>query len=229
MRRVALLVLTLLAVPAAAAPKPPVVVELFTAQGCASCSEANAIVGKLADRPGVLPLTYSVDYWDYLGWPDTFAKPEFGRRQKAYVAHMALSEPYTPQVVVDGQSEAPGLQTEKIDRLVRQAARAPRNPPDVAFIGARRVDVGSGRPPRGGAEVWLVRYDPRERDVEVRSGDNKGKVIPHRNVVREIARLGAWKGRPTAYRLPAPTEEGLATLLLVQAAKGGRMIAAAKR
>jgi len=227
MRRAALILLVLLAAPAVAAAKPPVIVELYTAQGCVSCSEANAFVGKLAERPGVLPLTFAVDYWDYLGWPDTFAKPEFARRQKAYVARMSVSEPYTPQVVVDGHAQAPGGQADKIEKLLRDAAKAPRDPPDMAFIGARRVDVGSGRAPRGGAEVWLVRYDPRERDVEVKRGDNRGQVIPHRNVVRQIARLGLWKGRATAYRLPAATEEGLATVVLVQAA-GGRMLAAAQ-
>jgi hypothetical protein len=97
----------------------------------------------------------------------------------------------------------------------------------LQFIGARRVDVGSGRAPRGGAEVWLVRYDPRERDVEVTRGDNRGQTIPHKNVVRQIARLGVWKGRPTAYRLPSAPEEGLSTVVLVQV-PGGRMLAVAQ-
>jgi len=227
MRRVALIFLVLLAAPAAAAPRPPVVVELYTAQGCASCGEANAFIGKLAERPGVLPLTFPVDYWDYLGWPDTFAKPEFAKRQKAYVASLAVSEPYTPQVVVDGRAQAAGLQSDKIEKLLRDAANTPRDPPDMQFVGARRVDVGYGRAPRGGAEVWLVRYDPRERDVEVKRGDNRGQTIAHKNVVRQIARLGLWKGRPTAYRLPPATEEGLSTVVLVQVA-GGRMVAAAQ-
>ncbi|WP_371130376.1 DUF1223 domain-containing protein [Phenylobacterium sp.] len=211
----------------ALAAKPPVVVELFTAQGCASCGEANSYVGKLAERPGVLALTFGVDYWDYLGWPDTFAKPEFADRQKAYVTRLALREPYTPQVVVDGRAQAGGLQTDKVDKLLANAARDPRNPPDMAFIGPRRVDVGSGLVPRGGAEVWLVRYDPREQDVVVRTGDNRGKTVVHRNVVREIIRLGRWRGRPTAYRLPAPSEEGLATAVLVQGPEGGGILAAA--
>src|ERR1700694_425484 len=106
MRKAALFSLALLALPlsvlagSAAAARPPVVVELYTAQGCASCGEANAHVAKLAERKGGLALTFSVDYWDYLGWADTFAKPEFTARQKAYVAKLALREPYTPQVVV---------------------------------------------------------------------------------------------------------------------------------
>src|SRR6185369_15752979 len=104
MRTGALFSLILLALPAAAAAKPPVVVELYTAQGCASCSEANVYAAKLAERPGVLVLTFPVDYWDYLGWSDTFAKPEYAERQKAYVAKLSLREPYTPQIVVDGRT-----------------------------------------------------------------------------------------------------------------------------
>jgi hypothetical protein len=216
----------LLAAPAhAVAAKPPVVVELFTAQGCASCGEAGAFVARMAERPDVLPLTYSVDYWDYLGWADTFAKPEFADRQRAYVAKLALREPYTPQVVVDGRAQVSGQQTARIDALIRDARRQPHDPPDIKFITARRVDVGYGRPPQGGAEVWLVRYDPRERDVEVKSGDNRGQQIKHRNVVRQVVRLGAWRGRPTAYRLPPAPEEGLSSVLLVQGAQGGRIIA----
>lgn len=230
MRKAALLCLTLIATPGlAVAAKPPVVIELYTAQGCASCSEANSYVGQLAEKPGVLALTFPVDYWDYLGWPDTFAKPEFADRQRAYVARLDLREPYTPQVVIDGHAQAGGLQTEKVDTLLASAAQAPRRAPDMAFIGRRRVDVGSGPVPRGGAEVWLVRYDPREQDVVVKKGDNRGQTVAHRNVVREIKRLGSWRGRPTAYRLPPPTEDGLATAVLVQGPEGGRILAAAQR
>ena len=86
------------------------------------------------------------------------------------------------------------------------------------------MDVGSGRRPAGGAEVWLVRYDPREQDVAVKAGDNKGQTIVQKNVVREVRRLGAWKGRATSFRLPPAAEEGLKTVVLVQAAHGGRIL-----
>jgi hypothetical protein len=228
MRKAALFSLVLLALPLQAAARPPVVVELYTAQGCASCGEANAHVAKLADRPGVLPLTFSVDYWDYLGWADTFAKPEFAERQKAYVAKLGLREPYTPQVVVDGAAQAAGSKADKVDALVAEAAKAPRNAPDIHFVGDKRVYVGSARAPKGGGEVWLIRYDPREQDVAVKSGDNKGQTIPEKNVVRELIRLGAWRGKPVAFHLPPPSEEGLKTAVLVQAARGGRVLAAAE-
>jgi hypothetical protein len=237
MRKALLFSLILLALPPTAAgrarhkPPPlktPIVVELYTAQGCASCGAANAFVAKLADRPGVLPLTFSVDYWDYLGWADTFAKPEFAERQKAYVSKLALREPYTPQVVVDGLAEAPGSKTERVDRLVKDATKAQRNPPDIHFIAEKRVYVGSGRAPKGGADVWLVRYDPRGQDVAVKTGDNKGQTIVEHNVVREVTRLGAWRGKPAAFRLPAAAEDGLKTVVLVQGARGGRLIGAAE-
>jgi hypothetical protein len=212
---------------AAPPPRAPVVVELYTAQGCANCVAANAYVAKLADRPGVLALTFSVDYWDYLGWADTFAKPEFADRQKAYDAKLAVREPYTPQVVVDGVAQAPGAKTARVDKLVRDAAKAARNPPDIRFANGR-IYVGSARPPAGGGEVWLLRYDPRTQEVAVKSGDNKGQTIVERNVVREIVRLGGWRGRPVAFRLPPAPEEGLRTLVLVQGAKGGKVVGAAE-
>lgn len=230
MRKAALLSVILLAFSAGvAAAKPPVLVELFTAQGCGSCDDANAHLGKLADRPGVLALTFSVDYWDYLGWTDTFAKPEYAERQKAYVSRLKLREPYTPQVVIDGREEAQGLKTAEVDRLVRAAIAAPRNPPDMRFVGARRVDVGSGRVARGGADVWLIRYDPRAVEVAVRAGDNRGETVVLRNVVREIHRLGAWRGRPQAYRMPAATDDGLRTVVVVQQPRGGRVVGLAQR
>ncbi|MBW8816537.1 MAG: DUF1223 domain-containing protein [Caulobacterales bacterium] len=237
MRKAALLSLILLACPAAlawptgasaaraGAGKAPVLVELFTAQGCGKCKDANAYFGKLADRPGVLGLTYSVDYWDYLGWADTFARPEFAERQKAYVARLKLREPYTPQVVVDGRDEAQGLKTTEVDKLVRAAAAAPRDPPEIHFVGNRRVDVGSARAPKGGADVWLIRYDPRAVEVAVKAGDNRGETVVERNVVREMTRLGAWKGKPQAFRLPPPEEEGLKTVVVLQGPKGGRVLA----
>jgi len=225
MRKAALLSLILLALPAAAAAKTPVVVELYTAQGCAACGAANVYASKLAGRAGVLVLTFPVDYWDYLGWADTFAKPDFADRQKAYVAKLSLHEPYTPQVVVDGHVQASAVNPDRVDKLIKDAAKTGRNPPDISFLsGGKRVDVGSGDAPRGGAEVWLVRYDPREQDVAVKTGDNKGKTIVQKNVVREVTRLGAWRGRPAAFRLPAPSEEGLQSVIIVQGARGGRII-----
>jgi hypothetical protein len=109
---------------------------------------------------------------------------------------------------------------------VSEAGKAPHNPPDIHFVGDTRVYVGSARAPKGGGEVWLVRYDPRAQEVAVKSGDNKGQTIPQKNVVRELKRLGAWRGKPVAFRLPALSEDGLKTVVIVQAGHGGRVIGA---
>lgn len=228
MRRLLLpLVLALIAAPSAAPARvePPVVVELFTAQGCSSCAKANEMVSELSERPDVLALTFPVDYWDYLGWPDTFARPEFTERQRAYARKLALREVYTPQVVIDGKVQASAVKPDRIEPLVDQAAREDRNPPDMLFMGVRRVAVGSGPSPKGGADVWMIRYDPRQQEVTPRKGDTRGQTLVQRNVVREITRLGAWRGKPTAYRLPAAKTDGLETIVLVQGAKGGKVIA----
>ena len=202
--------------------RPPVLVELFTAQGCASCGKASAYVDTLAGQPGVLALTYAVDYWDYLGWKDTFARPEFADRQRAYARRLGIAEVYTPQVVVDGHAQTAGVKPREVDRLVREARRAPIDPPDMRLRGDR-VAVGSGRAPRGGAEVWLVRYDPHQQTVEVKEGDNRGQSVVERNVVVQIERLGDWKGRPVLLRLPPAPQEGLSAVVILQGRDGGRI------
>jgi hypothetical protein len=202
---------------------PPVVVELYTAQGCVACAKAAAHMGDLADEKGVLPLTFSVDYWDYLGWKDTFAKPEFADRQRAYDKRFGVAEPFTPQVVVDGRTQI-AAKPEKIDDLVHAAHRTPIDSPQMRWRGDDYVAVGSGRLPRGGAGVWLVRYDPKPQEVEVREGDNRGHKVTERNVVVELVRLGAWRGRPVLLKAPAASEDGLKSVVLVQSDNAGRIL-----
>ena len=210
------------------AARAPVVVELFTAQGCSSCGKANTFDGALVERPGVIALTWPVDYWDYLGWKDTFAQPEFTDRQRAYDHHFGLRDVYTPQVVVDGTAQASGAKSEDVEALIKAARRAPARPLQVRLLRGGKVAIGSGRLPPGGGEVWLIRYDPREQDVEVKDGDNRGHTVPHRNVVRQLVRLGAWRGHTTQFKLPAASDEGLETLVLVQGVKGGRILGVLK-
>jgi hypothetical protein len=181
-------------------------------------------VAGLANKPGLLPLTFAVDYWDYLGWKDTFAKPEFTDRQKAYDKRFGVAEVYTPQIVVDGRWQTPAVKPDEVDAIIRDARRAPLDPPQMRWRSDDRVAVGSGRRPRDGAEIWLVRYDPREADVEVKDGDNRGQTVIERNVVVQMARLGAWKGRPVLLRLPAAPQDGLKSVVLLQGDDGGRIL-----
>jgi hypothetical protein len=90
------------------------------------------------------------------------------------------------------------------------------------------VSVGAGKAPAKGADVWLVRYDPRTVQVAIRAGENGGKTLPHRNVVKELVRLGAWRGAPTTLKLPPAGDPALRTAVLVQAARGGAILAAAR-
>ena len=221
-----------------AAAKPPVVVELYTAQGCTACPQANALLGEFASKKGVVALTFPVDYWDYLGWVDTFAKPEFTARQRAYLPRLKLREIYTPEIVVDGRREARGFDRAKVAALVTEAQAQRRSGPKAVLTSRDeqgrplRVSIGAGAGASGGAEVWLVRYDPAERTVKVSTGENKGKTVVEENVVRELTRLGAWSGSAKRYRVPAPAkpldprEPPLESVVLVQGAKGGPILSA---
>ncbi len=214
---------------ASALAKSPVVVELFTSQGCSSCLKADDLMGEVADRPGILVLTYAVDYWDYLGWRDTFAKEDYSARQRAYMKRMSGREVYTPQIVVNGTSETAAIHADKVDPLIRRAAHAKGLPsPLLRQRSDTRISVGAGRYPKGGAEVWLVRYDPTDQAVEIKRGENRGKTMVYHNVVRDLVRLGSWSGKARSYTLPAPetgsADDGLESVILIQGAKGGRII-----
>lgn len=205
----------------------PVVVELFTAQGCAGCPEANRVVEALAEEPGVIALTYAVDYWDYLGWPDTFARPEFARRQRAYQSAMRLRSVYTPQVVIDGRRQISGASAPAVQTAVDEEASRRVFPPQIEFReSGEQVGVGSGRPPVGGAEVWAVVYAPGSQVVAVNGGDNRGQSVRHINVVRSLNRIGDWTGRPALYDLPTARATGEEVVVLVQT-KGDRRILSA--
>ena len=233
MRRTAAFALALaVGVTPAAVARPaaadPVVVELYTSQGCQECWRANEILMELAERPNILALTFPVDYWDYLGWEDSFAQPAFTQRQDHYRRALRLRMLGTPQVVVDGQAHATGLDEAAVDSLVRAHRGTPKGAPDAQIISrGRRAAVAAGRVPPGGADVWLVRYDPRELNVTITKGENRGRTVPHRNVVRELVHLGAWTGRPRIFRLPRANAPDLKTTVLVQARRTGGVLAVA--
>ena len=206
----------------------PVVVELFTAQGCAGCPEANRALEAAADTPGVLALTYGVDYWDYLGWADTFARPEFAARQQAYRQALRLRAVSTPQVVVDGHRQMSGARPIELRAAIDEEGARRAFPPQIEFRQTGdRVGVGSGRPPAGGAEVIAVIYKPGAQVVEVEGGDNRGQTVRHVNVVRDLVRLGDWRGRPVLFALPRDREPGETVAVLVQAKTDRRILNAA--
>jgi hypothetical protein len=216
--------------PASSVDRRPVVVELFTSQGCGACVKANALIADQANRKDVLALTFPVDYWDYLGWKDTFAKAEFSARQRAYMKAAGQREVYTPQVVVDGAPQADRSAIDKAPELIRAALKAAPPEPEIQ-LSRGQVAVGSGPAPKGGADVWLVRYLAQPQETEVKDGENRGVTVVYRNVAVSLQRLGAWNGRPRVYPLSkaAVGKDGeLKLAVLLQAHAGGQILGALK-
>jgi hypothetical protein len=217
-------------VSAQAAPRP-VVVELFTSQGCSACVSANAVLADLAERRDVLALTFPVDYWDYLGWSDTFAKPAFSARQRAYQKALGLRDVYTPQLVIDGAALTDrGASGEKAPEMIKAAARAHKDAPEM-HIARGHLTVGPGRWPKGGAEVWLVRYEGQPQETAVKDGENRGVTVVYRNVARELVRLGTWSGRGKTFALPKASGEDadLKSAVLLQGRANGRILGVLRR
>jgi len=175
-------------------PSAPVVVELFTSQGCNSCPPADEFLGELAERPGIIALSLHVDYWDYIGWEDPYASPQATARQRGYVERLGLRYVYTPQMVIDGRADVTGLQRDDVLKTIGKAAEG-RKALQVRFesTDGGKIVVPAGHVPEGGAAVWLAVYD-RSHETNVPRGENAGRKLHNYNVVRELSRIGTWHG-----------------------------------
>lgn len=204
----------------AATAEFPTVVELFQSQGCSSCPPANANVNAISDRPDVLTLSFAVTYWDRLGWKDRFAQEAFTARQHAY-ARAGRGQVATPQVVVNGRAAIIGYDRAELDRLVASSGR-PVGGPAITASGDSVTIAGGG----AGETVWLVEYDPANRQVPIRAGENNGRTLPHRHIVTKLAKLGEVAAQPQTYTLPSLGGAGLSRAILVQDGAGGTIVAA---
>lgn len=202
----------------------PTVVELFQSQGCSSCPPANANLNAIAGRPGVLALSFAVTYWDRLGWKDTFAHPAYTARQWEYSRAGGRSNVSTPQMIVNGRGVLIGSNRQQVAAVMRKFDRGDSGP--AVSTSGNRVVVGVGRAV-GPANVWLVRYDPRTHQVPIRAGENGGRTLPHKNVVRFIRLLGKWNGAQASYAMPAYSGP-YRSAVLVQDGPGGTVLAARK-
>lgn len=219
----ALIGLSLIGSPALAAdPAHPAIVELYQSQGCSSCPPADLVVNALADRQDVLALSFAVTYWDRLGWKDVFGSPAFTKRQWDYAKAGGRGNVATPQVVINGRGVITGNRRADVEAAIARHDRGSSGP-DISSDG-KTATVGAGR---GRATLWLVRYDPRTIAVAIRAGENGGRTIPHRNIVRQLVPLGDWTGACARFTLP-PAPHGLATALLLQAGTGGPIVAGRK-
>ena len=207
----------------AASAEHPVVVELFQSQGCSSCPPANAILNRLADRADLLPLNFGVTYWDRLGWKDKFAAPAYTERQWDYARTGQRGNVATPQFIINGHGVVTGSDARQLAQSIRGEDR-PGEGPAIAVDG-KRVRIAAGRADAP-ATVWLVRYDPRVRNVSIGRGENSGRVLPHRNVVTGLRALGTWQGAAMVFEQPAYRDANERSAILIQQGTGGRIIAA---
>lgn len=170
--------------------RPTALVELFTSQGCSSCPPADALMARLAQDPSTLPLTYSVDIWDYLGWRDTMAKPAFTRRQRAYAGMVANKRVYTPQAIVNGRADCVGSDYATITRLQRNYGASLGAYQVAASANAGNWSVAiSGRSNGGVPRAFLLPVSDTET-VAIGRGENRGQTITYVNVVRDLIELG---------------------------------------
>jgi hypothetical protein len=172
------------------AAERPVVVELFTSEGCSSCPPADAVLAELASRPEVLALSFHVDYWDRLGWKDPFSSAAATARQRRYARLLRTDRVYTPQVVIDGRWQAVGSDQSAIEQAIGAAGRSSMAIPVMLSLdhGRARIVIGSAANGAGGSVV-LVGFDRRRVDA-VRGGENAGRTLTHVDVVRGISEIG---------------------------------------
>jgi hypothetical protein len=199
-----------------------VVVELFQSQGCSSCPPAEANLNAVADQPGVLALSFAVTYWDDLGWKDTFATSAYTERQWNYAHYHRRDTVWTPQMYVNGHADLVGTDRAQLQVAIAQAQS---HGPSIEWAG-NSVIIKADSSSNGASDVWLVRYDPRTQEVAIGGGENGGRTLAQRNVVREFSHLGTWDGRDKAFAIPALSASGLKTAALVQVQEGGDILSA---
>ncbi len=220
------------AAPDAAKANAPVVIELFTSQGCSSCPPADALMHEWAKQPGVIALSLHVDYWDYLGWRDTFGKRGHVERQQAYARHGGSRQVFTPQAMVDGQYPAIGSNREAVEAALQMARKDKHLQLSAAYDAAGRPQkllIPGLKPWQGEATIWLCLYDKRH-DVTVERGENRGKLLTYVNVARAWADLGRWSGEALSLdltqRLGDYNWQEKGAVILVQASRGGPILGA---
>lgn len=225
----------------------PTVIELFQSQGCSSCPPANDNVIPLANDPDKLVLTYEVTYWDYLGWPDTFGNKAWDERQRDYSAAFKSRSVYTPQVcpffclhvpvivilngvvpqvIVNGVTYGVGSRQKELQSLIHEGKAAPLASSASVKITDGKVTVTGPENTRG--IVQLIVYDPQNHTISIGRGENRGRNLPHRNIVKYLTVLGWWEGGKLEFPLPDMNVGGLKAAIVVQKGRGGPVIAAAK-
>lgn len=208
----------------------PVVVEVFSSEGCSSCPPADEYLARLdrtqpIDGVTVVALEEHVDYWDRLGWKDPFGNAAFGDRQSAYARVLEDSRVYTPEVIIDGHAVVEGGDEDEARRMMQASAREPKAHVTVAKTASGvTVDVSDtpAASPEEGAEVWLA-VTESGLTTDVPRGENAGRRLSHGPIVRSLQRLGTLSG-PTFHAERPLTLHGERVVVFVQRAKTRRIV-----
>lgn len=203
----------------------PVVIELYTSQGCSSCPPADAMLHDLAKRDDVIALALHVDYWDYIGWKDSFGRPENTARQQGYARAANAATVYTPQMIVGGVDHIVGSRPMQVMDAV-QARRRQGNAFDVSIIrNGGSVMISAAPGPRGDYVVQVVRYTPEET-VSIGRGENAGRSISYANIVTSWDVVGRWDGQ-SPLALEATAAGGDPVVAIIQRASHGPIVGSA--
>ena len=209
------------------AENSPVVVELFTSQGCSSCPPADALLKELSGRDDVIPLALHVDYWDYIGWKDKFADPRSVKRQKGYARVAGRRSIYTPQMIINGQDDVVGNRPKDVEMLIarHKTVDAPVDL-QVRKSGSKVLATVERISGSGALDIHFVRVNPSQT-VKIKRGENAGRTVPYSNIVTEWVRHGKWngKGRYSAEFQAAGDDD---VVVIVQQPDHGAVLAAAR-
>jgi hypothetical protein len=204
--------------------REPIMVELFTSQGCSSCPAADVFLGELQSRQDVVAISFNIDYWDYIGWRDTLASHENTLRQQAYARVLSSHQVYTPEMVIDGADNVPGNQRDKALKIIerRKSADVDQRIPVTLRLAGDEVDVSIGPGPKRDATVWMA-HTASARTVNIGRGENRGRIVTYHNVVRSFAAVGKFSGDPLSLRLPTKGQPGESTDGIVVWVQTGEM------
>jgi len=211
------------------------VVELFTSQGCSSCPPADTLLKTLADDPSIMALTLPVDYWNYLGWKDTFASSRNSDRQRSYAKARGDGSIYTPQVVVNGIQHVNGASKAEIENAIGTTSKSlgPDRIPVRFWQENNTLNIATGGAQPGHpveeATIWFGVVQT-SGTVDITQGENKGKSLTYTNIVRELTPIGLWKGQPMQIQIPRGAvmlAETQKSVVLIQEGRAGPIIGAA--
>jgi hypothetical protein len=221
----ALLASAALATALPAAAEPRAVIELFTSQGCSSCPPADRLLGELARDPSLIAMSLPIDYWDYIGWKDTLAKPRHTARQRFYAKTRGDGDVFTPQVVVNGVTHAVGNDKAAIEQAIAESRHE-----GATLSLAVKLAVADGKlnvtipasADKVSGEVWLCALGTAV-PVAIGRGENSGHTVTYHNVVRRWVKLGDWTGAAHTFSVPlADLASADAAVVIVQAGTADR-------